>query len=197
MPQHFTTECIKVPDGNSYVYIPVKLYEYAKNCLPTKPLRDTALDLYMMLARQSSEDTMEFMDKYHNTICNSFTQEKIREFISNSQPSYERVYAAIERYLDGKVYLIEKRVVFQCFLPWVNAYMDPSYILYNLATRRPPAYQVILYTPGGFEIVRNVCLNVRQKYGMMDPRVKPFLLEPHDIQAMRPASEGIKDVPKR
>jgi len=173
------------------VLIPNKLLAYAKHCLP-EHLRPTALNYYLIFGRQTPQTVMDMLEKYQNIFCQNFPIDNLTNNIG-TEAGVTAVFDAIERYLSGKVMGADKRIVFEIFKPWIHAYMDPAYILYNLSFRRPRAYKIIVGIPGGFEWVRNICETVRERYGMNNPAAVQYMMDPWEMKALMPSSAAVAD----
>lgn len=181
-------ECTKI-DG---VLIPNKLIRYAGEVLAPRGMHGAAIDYYIIFGRQKPETVMEMLEKYQNIMCTNFPIDNLPNIIGTNEGE-KVVLEAIEKNLEGDIDLligkVSKRILFEIFKPWVHAYIDPAYVIYNIAFRRPQAYKIIISTEGGFEWVKRICIMVREKYEMTGPH----MMEAWEMKALMPAAKVMTD----
>jgi len=178
--------------------IPEKLIEYAKNEFgrDSQELRK-CLNFYKLFGmrptdkyggmdnRKMIEQNVKLIEKYTNIFVHGFKEDELDGMICKPDGDAE-LFKRVEDKLSGTILGKPIREIFEYFKPMIHGYLDPAYILYQLAVRRPRLYKKIHDTPGGFEWVKEMTIKFKKKYRMTNAM---YMCEMWEIQAIMPSSE--------
>lgn len=185
-------DMVPVWKGNHKYIIPKKLIEYSVSSFPKEPAypggptQKGAMDWYIIFAAQRPSTVVKFIERYHDIWTHNFPLGNAGELVC-TESGEKTVMDKFHQQLEAKTKGHMHKTLFEYFKPLIAGFLDPAYIIYTIATRRPDLYMYILNKDGGFEWVRNLALKIKRDHGMQGQ----YMLALWEMQIVMPSTKKL------